>query len=61
MVKFCKKGNKMIQQELDKLLKDIKNDAELKKKVLATKDSSDPLMSFCNLCKKKDIISLLGK
>lgn len=51
----------MIQQELDKLLKDIKNDAELKKKVLATKDSSDPLMSFCNLCKKKGYNITIGE
>ena len=40
----------MIQHELDRLLKDAKNDNNLKAKLIATKSAEDPVAEFCSLC-----------
>lgn len=40
----------MIQHELDRLLKDAKNDNNLKAKRIATKSAEDPVAEFCSLC-----------
>lgn len=40
----------MIQHELDRLLKDAKNDNNLKAKLIVTKSAEDPVAEFCSLC-----------
>ena len=40
----------MIQHELDRLLKDAKNDNNLKAKLIATIFDEDPVAEFCSLC-----------
>ena len=40
----------MIQHELDRLLKDAKNDNNLKAKLIVTKSAEDPGAEFCSLC-----------
>ncbi len=40
----------MIQQELDKLLSDARKNEELRRKLIATKNSEDPVAEFCFFC-----------
>jgi hypothetical protein len=42
----------MTEKELNRLLKDAKNDADLKEQLLHTKQSDDPMQEFCTLCQK---------
>lgn len=42
----------MIEQELDRLLKDAKQNDELKRKLIATKSTDNPVADFCTLCQK---------
>lgn len=42
----------MTEQELERLLKDAKNDRSLKDKLLKTRDSKNPVEDFCSLCQE---------
>lgn len=51
----------MIQNEINKLLKDVKKDKFLKQQLLATKNAPDPLAEFCNLCQDKGYCITIGE
>ncbi|MCD8026147.1 MAG: hypothetical protein LUF33_04245 [Clostridiales bacterium] len=40
----------MIEQELDRLLKDAKQNPRLKSDLIKTKNSDDPVAAFCSCC-----------
>lgn len=40
-----------VEQELDRLLRAAKAEPELKKRLLATRQSEDPVEDFCALCR----------
>jgi hypothetical protein len=40
----------MFQHKLEKLLNDAKNNADLRKQLIKTKNSSEPMKEFCNIC-----------
>lgn len=42
----------MIEQELDRLLKNAKQNDELKHKLISTKSTDNPVADFCTLCQQ---------
>lgn len=51
----------MIEFELDRLLKAVKNDPQLKKELLSTRQSENPVEDFCNLCQNKGYNISIGE
>lgn len=51
----------MIEFELDRLLKAVKNDPQLKKELLSTRQSKNPVEDFCNLCQNKGYNISIGE
>ena len=43
----------MLQQELDRLLRDAKSNPSLKEALLATRGDREPVASFCAFCRSK--------
>lgn len=50
-----------VEQELDRLLNDAKANQELKLKLIATKQSDNPVEDFCNLCQKNEYNITIGE
>ena len=51
----------MIEYEIRRLLKDAKNDGNLKNELLKTKASPDPMKEFCEVCQKHGYEIYLGE
>ena len=43
----------MVEQELERLLKDARADEGLKNELIKTRESENPVEDFCLLCEKK--------
>lgn len=43
----------MIEMELERLLKDAKQDSEFKAALLKTRESDEPVETFCALCRSR--------
>ncbi len=42
----------MTEKELNRLLEDAKKDMDLKKQLIETKNTDDPMREFCTLCQQ---------
>ena len=51
----------MIEQQLQKLISDASNDENLKSELLKTRNTSDPMKSFCEVCQKHGYEIYLGE
>lgn len=51
----------MVEFELERLLKDAKNDKDLKSELLLTKNSENPVEDFCALCQSKGYNITIGE
>lgn len=51
----------MIEQELDRLLIDAKQNPKLKQELLETRESENPVEDFCNLCQQKGYNITIGE
>lgn len=51
----------MIELELDRLLKAAKTDPHLKKELLATRQSENPVEDFCTFCQNKGYDITIGE
>ncbi len=50
-----------IQNELERLMTDAKNDSRLRKELIAAARSEDPMKSFCDICVKNGYEIYLGE
>ena len=51
----------MIEFELERLLKDAKNDENLKSELIKTKSSENPVEDFCTFCQGKGYDVTIGE
>lgn len=50
-----------IQNELERLITDAKDNSELRKKLIAASNGSDPMKNFCDICVKNGYEIYLGE